>query len=181
MSRVPTRTCCCCVPSRAGVVLFALLSTLIGGSITAAAILRIKSAAESRLSLIIEAVVYGVLGLVSILGLIGAIGRKLGLIKFYLGILIVHLLFSIGTGAYATYRIFHDAPGYISRCISSHEGPDAAKLCHDGASITEAIVIGFFVVLWLIEIWGCIIVNSYSRQLREETAAERVMKDTEAW
>ena len=28
---------------------------------------------------------------------------------------------------------------------------------------------------------GCVIVNSYSRQLSEETAAERVVKDTEAW
>jgi len=181
MSRVPSRKCCCCIPSRAGVIIFALFGTLIGGAITALGSLRLVHTEGSKVSLIIEVVVYGILALVSLLGLIGAIARKLGLVKFYFGMLIVHLLFSMGTGGYAIYRIFRDSPAYIDRCIGHHGGTYASKVCHDGATVTKAVVIGLFVLLWLIEIWGCVIVNSYSRQLSEETAAERVVKDTEAW
>ncbi|KAF8629264.1 hypothetical protein AX17_005843 [Amanita inopinata Kibby_2008] len=115
--------------------------------------------------------------------LIGAIGRKLGLIRLYFAILFVHLLFSLATGIFAIYRVFHDAPEYIEKCVGDHGGSLASgsKVCRDGASITKGIVIGLFVLVWLVEIWGCVIVNSYSRQLSEETAAERVVKDTEAW
>lgn len=84
--------------------------------------------------------------------LIGAIARKLGLVKFYFGMLIVHLLFSMGTGGYAIYRIFRDSPAYIDRCIGHHGGTYASKVCHDGATVTKAVVIGLFVLLWLIEI-----------------------------
>ncbi|KAK2467812.1 hypothetical protein APHAL10511_000107 [Amanita phalloides] len=181
MSRVPTRTCCFCIPSRAGVILFALLGTIIGGGITTLGALRLKEADGGKVSLIIEVVVYCILAVVSVLGLIGAIARKLGLIKFYFAMLLIHLLFSIGSGGFAIYRVFHDAPAYVDRCIGSHGGAYASKVCHDGATITKVIVIGLFILIWLIEIWGCVIVNSYSRQLSEETAAERVVKDTEAW
>jgi len=181
MSRVPTRTCCCCVPSRAGVVLFSLLGTAVGGGIASLGVLRIMHAHGSKVSLIIEVIVYGILGLVSLLGLIGAVSRKLGLIKFFFAMLLIHLIFSLGSGGFAIYRIFHDAPAYIDKCISHHGGKHASQVCHEGATITKVVVIGLFILLWLIEIWGCVIVNSYSRQLREETAAERVVKDTEAW
>jgi len=181
MSRVPTRTCCFCVPSRAGVVLFAILGIVIGGGITTLGALRLKHVDGSKVSLVIEVVIYGILGVVSVLGLIGAIARKLGLIKFYFAMLLIHLLFSIGSGGFAIFRIFRDAPAYINKCIGEHGGAYASKVCHDGATITKVIVIGLFVLIWLIEIWGCVIVSSYSRQLSEETAAERVVKDTEAW
>jgi len=181
ISRVPTRTCCCCVPSRAGVVIFSLFGIAFGSIITGLGCLRIKNAEGSKVSLIIEVVVCGILALVSLFGLIGALARMLGLIRFYFAMLLIHLLVSFGTGAFAIYRIFHDAPAFVGKCVSDNAGPDASKVCTDGASITKAIVIGLFLLLWLFEIWGCVIVSSYGRQLREERTAERVVKDNEAW
>jgi len=181
LSRVKTRTCCCCVPSRAGVVMFAILGLSLGSMITAFGSLRIKNIDGSKTSLIIEVIMCGILAFISLMGLLGALTRRLGLIKFYFGMLVVHLVVSFATGVYATYRIFHDAPAYVDKCVTQHAGPNATKLCTDGASITKAIVIGLFSLIWVFEIWGCVVIKSYSRQLREERAAERVVKDTEAW
>lgn len=129
----------------------------------------------------------------------GALARKLGLIKFYFAMLLVHFIISFAIGAFAIFKVFHDASGYVESCVGEHGGPDSSKVCTDGASITKAIVISMFLLLWFFEICkspffdarilgslilpagGCMIINSYSRQLREEKTAERVVKDTEAW
>jgi len=181
LSRVPTRTCCCCVPSRAGVVVFALLGVFFGSLITGFSCLRMKNTDGSKTSLIIEAIVFGILAFVSLMGLIGAFARRLGLIKFYFAMLLVHFIVSFAIGVYAVFKVFHDASGYVQSCVGDHGGPDSSKVCTDADSITKAIVICMFMLLWFFEIWGCVIVSSYARQLREEKTAERVVKDTEAW
>ena len=84
--------------------------------------------------------------------LIGAMSRKLGLIKFFFAMLVIHLIFSLGSGGFAIYRIFHDAPAYIDKCISHHGGSHASQVCHEGATITKVVVIALFILLWLIEI-----------------------------
>ncbi|PFH52014.1 hypothetical protein AMATHDRAFT_2503 [Amanita thiersii Skay4041] len=180
MSPVPTRTFCCCIPSRVGVLLIGLIGLVGGGGITALAILRIKASVGSKVSLIIEAIIYGLLALVSLLGLIGAIGRKLSLIKLYFAMLVTHLLFSFGAGTFAIYRVFHDAPEYINKCVGQR-GSSGLKVCQSGVAVTKGIVITMFILVWILEIWACVIVFRYSKQLSEETAAERVVKDTEAW
>ncbi|GLB44922.1 hypothetical protein LshimejAT787_1802590 [Lyophyllum shimeji] len=110
----------------------------------------------SKVSIGISITVYGLLAFVSLLGLIGAIARKLALIKLYFAFLVVHLMFSLAVGIYAIFRVFKD----------KH------KLCNDGLKVVKGVTVTLFIIFWLIEIWGCVIVNSYAGQLADENAVE---------
>ncbi|KAG5721302.1 hypothetical protein E4T56_gene5305, partial [Termitomyces sp. T112] len=77
MTAVPTRTFYCCLPTRFGVVIVALIGLLGGGLIAVAGGLNSRQITGSRVSLGISIAVYSLLAFVSILGLVGAIGRKL--------------------------------------------------------------------------------------------------------
>jgi hypothetical protein len=180
MSTVTTRTFLCCIPVRAGVVFLALLGFFGGSLITAASIIQLKRSEGSKVSLILQVVIYILLAIVSIFGLVGAITRKLVFVRLYFGMLLTHLIFNLATGAFAIYRNFKDAPKYISECSSGSADSAVLKSCQDGAKLWKGVMIGVFILAWLIEIWACSIVHQYSKQLKEESATGMV-KDTETW
>jgi len=180
MSTVTSRTFLCCIPVRAGVVFLSLLGFFGGSLVTAAAIIQLKRTAGSKVALVIQVVVYILLAIVSIFGLIGAIGRKLALIRLYFGMLVTHLIFSVVSGIFAIHRSFKDAPQYVAQCSSASEEPGVVKACQDGANLWKGVMIGIFILAWLLEMWACSIVRKYSKQLNDESTAGMV-KDTERW
>ncbi|KAF8813652.1 hypothetical protein BYT27DRAFT_7220036 [Phlegmacium glaucopus] len=180
MTAITTRTFLCCIPVRAGVVFLSLLGFFGGSLVTAVAVIHLKRSEGSKTSLIIQVVIYVLLALVSIFGLVGAITRKLGFIRLYCGILITHLIFNIATGIFAIHRNFKDAPQYISECSSGSTEPATLKSCRDGANLWKGVLIGIFILGWLLETWACSIVYSYGKQLEEESTTGLV-KDTETW
>ncbi|PPR02982.1 hypothetical protein CVT26_004926 [Gymnopilus dilepis] len=95
--------------------------------------------------------------------------------------LILHLLFSIGMGVYAINRNFKDTPKYISTCQSGSTEKAVIAACHQGATILKSVMIGSFILAWLLETWACFIVGHYSKQLAEEEATKSIVKDTESW
>jgi len=177
--RVPSRTFLCCIPVRAGVVIISLIG-LLGGSLMAAlAIIQMKRSAGNtgnKVALIVQIVIYILLAILSVFGLAGAISRKLAFIRLYFWMVFVHLLLSIGLGVFAIQNNFKSAPTYVSECASGSDDPSVLKSCQDGSNLFKGIMIAIFVLLWLLEIWACTIVHSYSKQLVEEQA-----KDTETW
>jgi len=143
------------------------------------AILQMKRSAGNpgnKVALVIQIVLYILLAMVSIFGLAGAISRKLAFIRLYFWMTFVYLLLSIGLGVFAIVHNFKDAPKYVSECASDSKDPSVLKSCQAGSSLFKGIMIALFVLIWLLEIWACSIVHSYSRQLVEEQA-----KDTETW
>ncbi|TFK44556.1 hypothetical protein BDQ12DRAFT_673206 [Crucibulum laeve] len=183
MSTVRTRTFCCCIPVRAGAILISLLGFLGGGTITAVGIISLikPSNGGNKTSLIIQVCVYALLAILSLFGLIGAIAKKLGMVRIYFGSLMFHLFFSIGCGIYAIYNTFKDSPNYVRECVSGSLDPSVFKTCKDGSTLMKALMIGVFVIAWLLEIWACVIVQGYSQQLNEEARNKNLVKDTEAW
>ncbi|KAG5637227.1 hypothetical protein H0H81_005349 [Sphagnurus paluster] len=184
MTVVTTRTFCCCIPTRFGVILIALVGLLGGGFISIISAINAHRITGSKVSIGITIAVYILLTLVSLLGLIGAIGRKLALIRLYFTILMMHLLFSLATGIYAIYRVFKDGSTFINDCMVSNtavSSEDPRQMCSDGLKLVKGLTVTLFIVFWLVEIWGCVIVNSYAGQLEDENAVEGVVKDTEAW
>ncbi|GLB37265.1 hypothetical protein LshimejAT787_0403160 [Lyophyllum shimeji] len=184
MTVVPTRKFCCCLPTRFGVVIVALIGLLGGGVIAVVGGLNAHRINGSKVSIGISITVYGLLAFVSLLGLIGAIARKLALIKLYFAFLVVHLMFSLAVGIYAIFRVFKDKHVFLNDCIQSNTAAAAQspqKLCNDGLKVVKGVTVTLFIIFWLIEIWGCVIVNSYAGQLADENAVEGVVKDTEAW
>jgi F0F1-type ATP synthase assembly protein I len=105
----------------------------------------------------------------------------LAFIRAYLAMLIIHLLFSMGSGIYAIHRNFEESPKYISDCISGSHDKLVTNVCKDSASLTKSIMIGIFIGAWLIETWACFIVVNYSKQLGEEELRNSMVKDSESW
>jgi len=177
--RVPSHTFLCCIPVRVGVVFLSLLGVLGGIAMAVFAIIQMKHSPDTtgnKVSLIIQIIIYILLAILSVFGLIGAISRKRSFVRSYLWMVFVHLLLSIGLGIYAIVHNFKDAPKYIDECVSGSEDPSVLKSCEDGSKLFKGIMIAVFIFVWLLEIWACSIVNSYSNQLREEE-----VKDPENW
>jgi hypothetical protein len=70
--------------------------------------------------------------------------------------LIVHLIASVGLGAWAIFRAFKESPQYVTDCISDSTDEAVAHSCHAGATVVKAVTIGIFVVAWLLEICACL-------------------------
>ncbi|KAG6862319.1 hypothetical protein C0995_016017 [Termitomyces sp. Mi166 len=114
--------------------------------------------AGSKVSLGITIAIYSLLALVSLLGL--------------------------AVGIYAIYRVFRDSGSFIRDCLAEHPPTvyqDSHGLCSQGLKIVKGVTVTIFIVFWLFEIYGCVIVKNYSRQLEDEYAVEGVVKDTESW
>lgn len=77
--------------------------------------------------------------------------RRLAFVRLYLAMLILHLFFSIGTGVYAINRNFKDAPKYIATCESGSTDKAVVGACHQGATILKSVMIGSFIIAWLLE------------------------------
>ncbi|KAJ7287367.1 hypothetical protein C8J57DRAFT_1049974, partial [Mycena rebaudengoi] len=112
--------------------------------------------------------------------IIGAVLKKRRLIRAYSVILFLHILFSIASGAFSLFRFFQDAPVDVTKCIDSSSNDLVIKACQKGISVMKGVLVAVFVFVWLMEIWGCIIVSNYSKQLADEQAAVQREKDYEA-
>jgi len=182
MTVVTTRIFCCCIPVRAGTVLIAILGLLGGGVLAVLGGLNAHNIKGSKVSAGITIAIYGLLALVSLVGLIGAIARKLALVKVYFAMLLAHLMFNLGVGIYALFRIFRDGHVFVDNCVAANPTvTNATKVCFEGLRVIKGVSVSLFIVFLLIEIWGCVIVSNYAGQLADENAVEGVVKDTEAW
>ncbi|KAL0956136.1 hypothetical protein HGRIS_002302 [Hohenbuehelia grisea] len=175
MSYVRSRKFCCCLPVRFGVVLIAILGLLGGGFITVAGILQYRQTSGSKVALVIQIIIYGLLAVLSVLGLIGAIAKLRKLVSLYFTMLTAHLAFSICSGAFSLWRMFNDKHD----CISTSDNDIKDKFCEKGLSVMRGVMVAAFIVVWLIQIWGCVIVNDYNKQLMEEEDVKHRRKDVE--
>jgi len=177
------RTCCCCIPARAGVIFFGLLGVLGGGAISATGIYNLvhHNFAGSKLALVIQVICYLLLALVSLIGLIGAFARRLICIRAFFVILILHLLASIGTGIYTIRLTFLASPDYIDECMSSSEDPDTIKGCQKSVTLVKVFVVAVYIGAWVIQTWASVVVYKYMRQLGDEEKARKALKASETW
>ncbi|KAJ7668409.1 hypothetical protein DFH06DRAFT_197825 [Mycena polygramma] len=175
--QVRTRTFCCCIPVRFGVLVIGAIGLLFGGVIAVGGVMQASQTPGNKLAYVILTGVYALLAIFSLLGVIGAIIKGLGLIRAYFATLTVLVILSAASGAFSLYRFFQDAPDVVTKCINNSTDDVVIKACHSGTSILKGVVVGVFVFVCLIEIWGCVIVNDYSDQLGEE---HQKAKDYEA-
>lgn len=177
-----------------------MLGFLMGGFISAVAIMGIKNSTGLEKSLGLQVAAFIVLTLVSLLGyvsrlfehqrppyslvsfsLIGGIGRKKVLVKVYFGLTVFQLAFGMGAGIYAIYRVFKDSRKYIDECLLP-DAPDADKIavtCKQGISLIKGLMVAAFIIAWLIQMGMCVIVHRYIKQLEEEEEVGSMIKDTE--
>ncbi|KAJ7502792.1 hypothetical protein B0H11DRAFT_1986377 [Mycena galericulata] len=178
--RVQSRKFCCCIPVRFGVVVIGIIGLAGGGIIAVAGLIQADRSPGSKLAYIIQIIVYGLLAILSVFGIIGAIFRKRGLIRAYFAMLTVHVLFSVASGVFSLYRFFQDAPADVQTCINKSTDSTVINACQKGMSVMKGVMVAVFVFVWLMEIWGCIIVNNYSKQLGQEQEVAQKARDYEA-
>ncbi|KAK0455391.1 uncharacterized protein EV420DRAFT_565630 [Desarmillaria tabescens] len=169
--RIKSNKFCCCLPVRLGVLIIGVLGVALGGIIAVGGIIQythLGGDIKNKLPYVIQIVVYGLYAIISLGGLVGAVIKRIGLIKTFYFILIVHVMFSIASGSFSIYRYFKDAPDSVRSCVNGSQDDLVVEGCEKGVSVMKGVLIGVFVFVWLMEIWGCMIVKSYSRQLEDE-------------
>jgi hypothetical protein len=179
-STVRSRTFCCCIPVRFGVFVLTILGMLGGTTLAVlgwyeSASLKGNLSKLNEISIYIFSVVYTILAIMSVFGFIGAIRRRRTLVSIFFSMLVAHLTFNIFSGIFMLYNLFHqEGDAAVQHCIQgSGEAPGlSAADCQKGISVIKGIAIGVLLVIWLLEIWGCFITNSYVSQLDDETYAQ---------
>ncbi|KAJ6546697.1 hypothetical protein DFH09DRAFT_1367228 [Mycena vulgaris] len=184
MVYVRSKKFCCCLPVRFGVFVMSFLALIGGGIVSAAGWIQVGHLKENPLSksdeiaLYIVASVFTVLALIGGLGLIGVFGKKAGLVSLFGGMLNVHLGFSVLSGAFAIYSLFKNNSNALfkddalSRCIKGSTDQHVIDTCKTAMNVTKGLIVGAYVLSWAIELYGCIIVHNYVKQLHEEMDAE---------
>ncbi|KAG8795412.1 hypothetical protein FRC12_014896 [Ceratobasidium sp. 428] len=195
-----TRHFCCCLPVRLGVFVLSLLS-LVGGGIYAAAVwyayyqstkdTSVSLTTSQKIAFIVSGIVYSILAVASLLGFIGAIGRKRGLVATYSTFMWFHLAAQVAIGAFFIYALFQNNPELIAQCkdqvnkinnANQAANPNAGTINPDDAcqvftkwGRTGAII--SLVVILLVELYCCFIVSRYVAQLSDEQSFRAVNRN----
>ncbi|KAF5389478.1 hypothetical protein D9757_004349 [Collybiopsis confluens] len=119
---------------------------------------------------IVQIIVYGLYAVNSVVAFFGASCRNLSIIKSYAVILAVHLVFSIASGGYSLYHYFKDSPQVVEDCINGAIDHLKIEACKQGEDVVKGVMVGVFIFIWLVELWGVFIVREYGYQLEEEIA-----------
>ncbi|PIL27408.1 hypothetical protein GSI_10556 [Ganoderma sinense ZZ0214-1] len=194
MVYVRSRKFCCCLPVRFGVFCEALIGIAVGGLFAVGGWLQIHSMLKGTLvlshtqeiSLWCLAVSMTIFTLSSLLGFIGAIGRKHSLVSLYGGTITFTTVLSIATGIFFIWNLFHaGGEEQVKKCEQNAQNAQDPSdpnfqqsttvdnwVCQTGFATGRTVVVVVYVIFWLIQIYGCVIAFNYVSQLEEEEQAQ---------
>ncbi|KAJ7480735.1 hypothetical protein FB451DRAFT_1365156 [Mycena latifolia] len=179
MVYVRSKKFCCCLPVRFGVFIMSIMALLGGGLVTTLTWIQVKNLGEhplpksDEITLYIVASMFSLLALVGAFGLIGAMGKNTTLVSIFGGMLNVHLAFSVLTGAFAIYSLFKSSNAdAVAKCVKGSTDQHVIDACKTALNVTKGLITGAYALSWIIELYGCIIVHNYVRQLHEEEDAK---------
>jgi len=127
-----------------------------------------------QIALYIHSSMYSLLGAVSLFGFVGAIIRGRTMISIFLTVLVGHLILSIFSGAFALYNIWNvQGSQAVQDCIKGNADTpgQSQETCQASYDVVKGLSVAIFILIWLLEIWGCFIVNDYIGQLEDEEYA----------
>ena len=85
--------------------------------------------------------------------LIGTFNKARRLISLYSTVLFSHLGFSIATGAFFLYTLFHQTgDADIQSCVNGSTDTLKKEACEKGFEVLRGAIVGIFVITWLIEL-----------------------------
>jgi hypothetical protein len=167
----------------------ALLGLAAGGAISVVGFMQIHRLYDGQLelthlekvSLWFISISWMMIGLVSIVGLIGSLAKARGCINFYASTVTVNTILNIGAGIFFVWTLFRHSQKdtAVDRCVDGTDG-DAGKVkhwvCDKGFHILRVVLVIIFVIVWIFQLVGIFIVFDYRGQLKEEAE----LKDEES-
>jgi len=180
-SYVRSRMFCLCLPVRFGVFLLSLLALAGGGFVAVIGWIQLSHLKQrplgktDEIALWIQSLLFSLLAVLSLLGFLGAITRRRGIVSgFAIGIAI-HLGLNIAAGCFSIYTIFaRDSQAALDSCLQKANDKSNATMqsCMSSLLLINAMVMVMYVLTWLIQLYAYFVVVSYMDQLDEESLFE---------
>jgi len=179
---VRSRKFCCCLPVRLGTIVLALLAMIGGTFVAGVGFIQIGGLRQrhveksDQVALWIQAIMYSILGIVGVFGFIGALIKNRRMISSFAFVLAIHLGFSIASGVFSIYVMFtRDSSTTVNECVANaaNQGVTVSESeCHKGIVFMKGVMVGIYVLTWLIQLYAYFIVERYADQLDEESMSK---------
>jgi len=182
MVHVRSRKFCCCLPVRFGVFILSLFA-MVGGSFVAAyGYIQISQLAKNPLSrdeqiaLWIQSILFTFLGLLAIFGFVGCLIKNRRMVSHFAISLAIHLGLSIAAGIYSMVSIFRQDPQQgIDNCLNSGTEGVTVDTCRTSLNIMKGVMVGIYVLTWLVQLYAYFVVERYVDQLDDERDANNAV------
>ncbi|KAM6494919.1 hypothetical protein JOM56_009542 [Amanita muscaria] len=171
---VRTRNFCLCLPARLGVFLVSVFNLVAGFSMGLFGwfeVMHLKNTPFTKAedaALILHSVLFTLLGLVSLLGLTGAIIRHRSLVSLFGTMILLLLVINIGSGIYIIYTMFRNHGQVLLKECTTGEGHYSQETCAVASGLEQALIVMVYAVMWLVQICCFVIVMEYCHQLDDE-------------
>jgi hypothetical protein len=179
-----SKTFCCCLPVRAGVIVMSFLSILVAGILSLLIWYEVASAAEisahTRSGFVGAGVVETLYCLASIIGFMGAVARKQLFVVIYAYFIYLHFLLHVGIAIWLIWLIAHTTnTDVVKGCQLGIANEEAKSQCSSLLHVTQGVFIGIALFVLLIEAYCALIVYRYGYQLKNQKRAARVSRESD--
>jgi hypothetical protein len=131
---------------------------------------------SDKIALWIQTIMYAILGVVGAFGFVGTLIRNLRMVSTFAFVLALHLGFSIASGVFSIYAMFTQDPRTaVSQCVgnAASQGVNvSATDCQNGITVMKGVMVGVYVLTWVVQLYAYFIVERYAEQIEDEELAE---------
>lgn len=181
---VRTRKFLCCLPARLGAFLLALLAMVGGSFVAGIGFLQLAGAGAGRpldksdaVALWIQTIMYSILGIVGAFGFVGTLVKNVRMVSTFGFVLALHLGFSIASGIFSIYAMFtQDPSSAVRQCVGNAalQGVGVSTQdCQRGLNIMKGVMVGIYLLTWLVQLYAYFVVERYAEQLEDEEMAQQ--------
>jgi len=170
---------CCCLPVRICVIITSLLGILLAGVLSVVLWFEVSRAntltSKELRSFTGGAIVETLFFLISVVGLIGAIVRKLTFVTAYAIGLYIHFLINLIVAGYLLFVILHATrTDTAALCQHALKNSQSQSQCESLFDAIRGLYAGLATFLLIVELYGAIVATRYVYQLRTEKREARM-------
>jgi hypothetical protein len=178
---VRSRKFCCFLPVRFGVFVLSLVA-MVGGSFVAAVgwikVSQINQKPIDRneeIALWIQSSVFTLLAVLAVFGFLGVMIKSRGMVSSFASGLAIHFGISLASGIFALVSLFKvDGEETVKKCLEA--STDATEdSCKQGVAVMKGLMVGIYVITWIIQLYAYFIVERYADQLDDEELAKNTV------